>query len=291
MSGSAFDSAGRITQTIDSGHQSTITQIFLVNSVASVHVKSDLKECDINRTMTSPAQPPNTNDYPDQPMTLAAMDGFGDGGTNPDPFAYYSDQHGQVAGQPDPVADFAAANHDPSAMEAMLSHTHPVDMDLEGVQKKAGGGNTKVRATMVKSNVSDRGDDSCKSMPMRCQCPICLELHAMFGHRNSDATNDEEPAESLFSYSLSDDDAHGSHGDSPHVYDGCGPILEGHFLIKNLPKQLNPKESPFWPVLSPSTSKLESNIFFRQHMQGSFQPLRQVFVPGKAKQRFVMCGQ
>lgn len=175
--------------------------------------------------MTSPAQPPNTNDYPDQPMTLAAMDGFGDGGTNPDPFAY-SDQHGQVAGQPDPVADFAAANHDPSAMEAMLSHTHPVDMDLEGVQKKAGGGNTKVRATMVKSNVSDRGDDSCKSMPMRCQCPICLELHAMFGHRNSDATNDEEPAESLFSYSLSDDDAHGSHGDSPHVYDGCGPIAD-----------------------------------------------------------------
>lgn len=60
--------------------------------------------------------------------------------------------------------------------------------------------------------------------------------------------------------------------------------LEGHFLIKNLPKQLNPKDPPFGLSQFPSTSKA---CFCANNMQGSFQPLRHV-VPGKAKQIFVM---
>ena len=238
MTGSAVDSAGRVSQTIDSGHQSTITQIFLVNSVASVHVKSDLKECDINRTMTTPPQQPNPSvpyDYHDQPMTMPAMDGLGGEGTGLDPCAF-PDLHSQVAGHPDPghdLAAVAAASHGPLSMAPVPPHTHHVHVDLEAVQKKAGGGNTKARGTMT-PEVSDHGDDEDRIENMRCQCPICVELHAMFGSSNSDTTDDEE--------SVTDEDAH---DDSPHKYDGCGPIAD--IISVTTP-----------PVVSTTTAKQEA---------------------------------
>ncbi len=54
--------------------------------------------------------------------------------------------------------------------------------------------------------------------------------------------------------------------------------LEGHFLIKNLPKWLNPKENPFWPFPFPSSSQA---FFSANNRQGSLQPLRHIVVPGR----------